>query len=283
MKLVPGENLKGEVRDARGRPIPGADIAIHSDVGIRHTRTDKKGQFGTSDLAPGRIALLATAEGFAPASKTIDISASNGRRPTEAPPLELEEEAVVEGVVTDAKGEPIAGARVAKDAVPVFLAVGSVGGAGRGTSSDAKGRFRLGSLPEGEITLEAYVPEIGRAQLRNVSVRRGKTTDVGKIVVVGEKESRQGPGARGGVAITLGETGGDVHEVVVVQVAEGSEAERAGLVPGDLLVEVSGKAVHAIDEARARLSGAVGDDVLVRIKRGESNVVLRVGREEVRR
>ncbi len=280
VRLVPGESLRGEVRDAHGRPVGAADVSISADIGVRHVRTDKKGLFAASDVAPGRVTIVVNAEGFASATRSADVGATNGRRGTDVPVFELEDEAVVEGTVVDAKGDPIAGARVAKDSVPVFLASGA---GARSFASDAKGRFRLGSLPEGEIVVEVYVPDVGRTQVRGVHVRRGRSTDLGKIVVSGDKESRKGAASRGGVAITLGETGGDVHDVVVVHVAEGSEAERAGLAPGDLLSEVGGRAVHAIEEARGLLGGAVGDDVLVRVKRGELSLVVRIAREEVRR
>jgi S1-C subfamily serine protease len=71
--------------------------------------------------------------------------------------------------------------------------------------------------------------------------------------------------------------------VVVVSVVEGSEAERSGLTSGDVLLEVDGAAVATMDDARARLSGALSDDVLVRIRRGTDTLLLRVGRDTVRR
>lgn len=281
--LVPGETVRGEVHDSHGGAIAGADVAIYTEMGTRHTRTDKKGGFGMNDLS-GPVTLSVAADGFAPATKTMTIDASNGRRPSEAPRIELEEEAVVEGLVVDAKGDPIAGARVAKDTVPLFF--NSSSSSVRQSVSDAKGRFRLGSLPDGEVMIEAYVPDVGRTAIRGVRTNRGRTTDVGKIVIQSDRsgDTRDKRGApRGGVAVTLGETGGEVHDVVAVHVSEGSEAERAGIVPGDLIAEVNGKAVHTIESARALLSGAVGDDVRITLKRGDATVVVRAAREEVRR
>jgi len=279
--LVPGEIVKGDVRDSHGGAIAGADITIYTEAGVRHARTDKKGLFGVGDLAPGPIRVVVVADGFAPVSKAMSVDASNGRRPSDAPRIEMEEEGIVEGVVVDAKGDPIAGARIAKDTVPLFFS--SAPSTVRQAVSDAKGRFRLGSLPEGEVSIEAYVPDVGRAAKGGVQVSRGRTTDVGKIVVQGDRVGDKQRGARGGVAITLGETGGDVHDVVVVHVSEGSEAERAGIAPGDQITEVNGTAVHTIESARALLSGAVGDDVRIAIKRGETSSLLRVTREDVRR
>jgi len=84
------------------------------------------------------------------------------------------------------------------------------------------------------------------------------------------------------VAVTLGETAAPV-EVVIASVADGSEAERAGLAPGDVLVAVDGAAVASIEEARSRLSGPLANDVLVSIRRAGQTQSLRVERDLVRK
>jgi S1-C subfamily serine protease len=98
-----------------------------------------------------------------------------------------------------------------------------------------------------------------------------------------DQEARpSAPPASGNVAVTLGETAEPV-QVVVVSVAAASEAERAGLVPGDILVSVDGVAVHSMEEARDRLGGPVSDDVVVHVRRGDADMGVRVAREMVRR
>jgi S1-C subfamily serine protease len=106
-----------------------------------------------------------------------------------------------------------------------------------------------------------------------------------KIVLVRGEPGSAEPLATGGVAVTLGETaaGLEAPEVVIVAVAEASEAERAGLVPNDIVTEIGGARVKSITDARARLSGPVHDDVIVKVKRGDRMVALRVPREQVRR
>src|ERR1019366_1961709 len=162
--------------------------------------------------------------------------------------------AVVTGSVVDARGEPIAGARVAKDQVPTYLLVGATPPSI--AIADARGHFRLGELGEGTVTLETYSPDLGRARVEGVRVMSGRTTEGVKMTIRrGPGDIGPDPGASGGVAITLGETSRDPREVVVVAVAEGSEAERAGLAPGDTVVEVEGVEVHTIAEARLGFSG----------------------------
>jgi S1-C subfamily serine protease len=190
---------------------------------------------------------------------------------------------VVEGQVVDERGDPVAGARVARDHVPTWLVVGT---SPLGVAlSDAKGRFTLRELPEGNLVLEAYAPDRGRALAEGVRVTAGRTT-VNVRIVLGARSADQAPApesmATGSVAVTLGETGEPV-EVVIVSLVEGSEAERAGLAPGDVLLAVDGASVATMSEARARLSGPLADDVVLRVRRGEQTLALRVARESVRR
>ncbi len=115
-------------------------------------------------------------------------------------------------------------------------------------------------------------------------MRAGRATS-GVTLHLGADDSDRAsePTSGGGVAITLGDFAGEPPEVVVVAVADGSEAERAGLAAGDVLLAVDGAPVQFIAEARARLSGPLGDDVVVLRRRGDATEALRVPRERVRR
>jgi hypothetical protein len=232
------------------------------------------------ELAPGAARLRVWAGGFAPIARAITVPDTGGRRSTELDDLRMAASGSVQGVVADAQGNPVAGARVANDHVPTWLVVGS-NPAGVATT-DARGRFTLGELPEGTANLEAYAPDLGRGRV-SVAVVAGRVTDGVQIAL----EPPDGGEAHevvpaGGVAVTLGETGTPV-QVVVVSVADGSEAERAGLTPGDVLATVDGSAVSSIEDARARLSGPLTDDVVVAVRRGDRSMALRVPREVVRR
>ena len=132
------------------------------------------------------------------------------------------------------------------------------------------------------MTLEAYAPDLGRARLDlNVSAGRS-VSDVTLRLLDEEGERAAAPAGSGGVAITLGENG-EQGEVLVVAVAEGSEAERASLAPGDVLVSVDGVHVHSIAEARAHLAGPLIEDVVVERRRGSRSDALCVPREAVHR
>lgn len=279
-ELRASESLTGEVRSSRRDPLAQAEITIYGPDGARHVRTGADGTFVVDDLAPGPVRVRVRASGFAPETFEVIVAETGGRRPTALKRVELDEEGAVEGVVVDARGDAVPGARVAKDSVPVYLVAGATP---PGLAlADARGRFRLAELGAGTVTLEAYAPDVGRARLEGVRVTSGRTTKDIRIVVQRSKERASEPNARGGVAITLGETA-EGREVVVISVVEGSAAERAGLSPGDTLLEVSGAPVRTIEEARGRLSGPLGNDVIVKLRREHRIEIRRVPREEVRR
>jgi hypothetical protein len=283
IELAPAESVVGEVITRRRDPIVGAEVTVSSEAGVRRTRTTKDGTFTIPEVPPGPARIRVRVPGHAPDERAIVVEERGGRRPTEVPRFELAEEGVVEGTVVDGRGDPIPGVRVGRDAVPTYLPVGATP---VGISvSDGKGRFKLGELPEGLVTLEAYAADVGRTRKTDIRVLAGRTTSDVKLVITRGETTAKEPLATGGVAVTLGETvaGVDPAEVVVVAVAEGSEAERGGLLPNDILVEVGGAKVASIGDARARLSGPVHDDVVVKVRRGEQHVSLRIAREAVRR
>lgn len=277
--LAPAEGLTGEVTTKRREPVAGAEVTVQTESGTRHARTNRDGVYSIAEVAPGAARVRVRALGRAPDEKSITIEERSGRKPTEVPRFELAEEGVVEGVVVDERGKPIPGARVARDAVPTYLPVGA---APLGMAvTDGKGRFKLTELADGVITLEAYAADLGRARKGEVRVSAGRTTSDVKIVVARGEASSKEPIATGGVAVTLADN--DADEVFALAVSEGSEAERGGLAVGDVFLEVGGRSVSTIADTRARLSGPVSDDVLVKVRRGERTLVLRISREAVRR
>ncbi|MBV9947073.1 MAG: carboxypeptidase regulatory-like domain-containing protein, partial [Myxococcales bacterium] len=278
--LAPAEGASGEVVAAAGfDPVRGAEVALTTELGTRRTRTDERGAYALDDLPSGAATLRARALGFAPAAAVVTIPDSGGRRRVVLPRLELRAEGIAEGEVVDGRGNPVAGARVAEGHAPTWLASGAAPEAGAIT--DARGRFSVHELPEGVLVLEAYAPEVGRGRAGGVAVVAGRTTSGVRIVLARARDDdgrAGGAGPAGGVAITLGEAGG---EVVVVSVAPESEAERAGLAAGDVIVSVDGAAAGTMRETRERLGGSLSDDVVLRVRRSDGERTLRVRREAV--
>ena len=283
VELAPAESASGEVVSERaGDGIAAATVTLYTDLGVRRARTDGHGAFALSELAAGNAQISVRAPGFAPLTRTIAIPDSGGRRSFAIPRIELAAEGTLDGEVVDARGDPVAGARVAKDSVPTWLPVGSNPPAM--ATTDAQGRFSLRELPEGTVTIEAYAPSVGRARIAGVRIVAGRPAEDVRIVIPrsSDEEPAIDLAASGSVAVTLGETGAPA-EVVIVSVVEGSEAERAGVAPGDVLLAVDGVRVARMGEARARLSGSIAEDLVVTLRRGDHTLALRVAREPIHR
>ena len=284
IELRPAESAIGEVVSARGGDaIVGAEVALLSDAGVRRARTDKNGAFGLRELSPGTANLRVHASGFAGVERSIKIPDSGGGRPFAIPTVELAAEGIVEGEVVDGHGASVAGARVAKDTAPTWLVVGVATEAA--AVADAHGRFSLKELPEGPITLEAYAPDLGRGRVEGVKVTAGRTTSGVRIVLGGRPETEpreHAPEASGNVAISLSDST-PPGQVTVAAVAPGSEAERAGIMPGDFVVAVDEAPVHSVADAREKLAGPLADDVVLKLRRGEHELGVTVPREAVRR
>jgi len=280
--LESAELIHGTVRESRsGTPIHGAEVALYTDGGVRRTETDADGHFRLHDLARGSVRLRVQAAGHVSVTRELTV-AETSTHSQDIGYVELGDEAVVLGTVLDAHGNAVGGARVGKDHVPTYLPVN-----GTDTSfavTDVRGRFRLGGLEDGVVTLEAYAPDVGRARVESLRISAAHSLTGVTLRLVPETGDRaHEPASSGGVAITLGELSGEPREVVVVGVAEASEAERAGVVAGDVILTIDGATVSSIVEARERLSGPIGDDVVLSRRRGENNDVVRVPREAVRR
>jgi hypothetical protein len=201
----------------------------------------------------------------------------------ELPPIELEETAVITGTVLDSQGKPVAGVRVAVEIVPAFLPLGELP---TGIAvTDREGRFRLEGVIPGEIVLEAYRAGVGAKRTEPINIRSAETQDVG-LIELEASEALEEPVSAAGVAVTLGENTHDSLEaragIVIVHVADNSEAERAGLRNGDRLISIAGARVTTMREARALLSGEQGSEVLLEIDRGGERLDLRLRREPTR-
>jgi hypothetical protein len=279
--LGPSEVLKGHVRTARvGEPISGAEVTVVAGVAPRRVVSGADGTFRADDLPPGPVELRVRAPGFAPTS--VSLRTTEGRRRDGLVVVELGPEAVVEGTVVDSRGTPVAGARVARDHVPTYVPAGAL--PAEVAVTDRDGHFVLRELPEGSLHLEAFAADVGRGSLAEVRTVAGRTRS-GVTILLKNEALADGRDAlsSGGVAITLGERAGDVPEVVIASVSAQSEAERAGLRAGDVLVAIDGENVEGMEKARQRLSGPLGDDVILTVRRPDTEQSFRVPRERVNR
>lgn len=180
--LSPGARISGRILDEEGRPVAGARVIFSStnegdldawhaylrrDPRFSRTTTDAEGRFQLVDVRAGRFHLTMDRQGFLPATRSVEVP--DPPRDVDLGEVTLEAGAVLEGLVTDEQGRPLAEARVSSApsdpaSVPLErrrqrLEVG--GGGGSRTGPD--GRFRVESLIQGvsydlSVELDGYVP-----------------------------------------------------------------------------------------------------------------------------
>jgi hypothetical protein len=279
--LAAGVIVAGRVTAVRGRQgVEGALVALLAD-GIRRTaRTDVDGMYRIADVPAGQAKLSVSHPEYAEVDSDVEIrTMTRSDRPFEIDTVDLEEPGSVEGEVVDARGEPVGGARVSVGVAPAYLPAGALP---RGVAvTDGSGRFTLAGVRPGRRQLEAFSAVSGRGRAA-AEVTSGRVTDRVRIELSpseGDEEL-----ADAGVAVTLGERGARGRgDVVIVSVAESSEAERVGLAAGDIVRSIDGKSVTDMKDARKRLAGRPGTDVLVEVERGGERLTLRLARETLRR
>jgi hypothetical protein len=281
--LDPGVLVAGKVTAVRGRRfLAGALVTLRAGSQRKSTMTDRDGAFRFGAVPEGAIEIDVSHPDYADAKLTTRVTRT-GRvdRAFELPTLDLTEAAQIEGEVLDNKGQPVEGARVAAGLVPAYLPAGALP---KGVVlTDARGGFTLTGLAEGAVRVSAHAPGIGRGSVDNVSVSSGRTTR-GVVVRLTEPVNDDTSVEAANLAVTLGERGsGAALEVVLADVASSSQAERGGLQVGDVLRAIDGERPRSMVDARARLAGREGTDVVIDVLRAGAPLRLRVSREAVRR
>jgi len=281
--LDAGVLVQGRVTAVRGRTgVANAIVSLRGAVQRRSTSTDADGFYRFDSVAPGPIEIRISHPDYADESMGFEVT-STGRaaRPLELEPIDLVEPGSIEGRVVDANGDPVSGARVGENFVPTYVPESALplGMA----QTDSNGEFVLRGMKPGPRRLSAYAPGVGRGSVDAVEVVAGRSTS-GVTVRLSEAGVDDEPFATGGVAVTLGEQrDGDSVSVVVVDVTAGSEAERGGLLSGDVLDAIDGQKPSSMADARVRLGGRAGTDVVLEVKRAGTDVRLRITRQAVRR
>ncbi len=286
LTLRRGVIIEGRITAVRGRrTVAGATVTVQQN-GVRKVATsDADGVFRVRDVAPGELRVRVQHTDFADEEATLHVD-STGRadRPFPLPDLELSEAGEVEGDVVDERGDRVAGARVMAGE---GLGYSPAGRMPRGVvTSDSDGHFVLPGVHPGTATITAISGSLGRGSARSVEVSSGRTTSRLRIQLLPHPEGGESAAslALGGVAIGLGERGNaPALDVVIVSVAEASEAERAGLEPGDVISALDGTRPSSMADARARLSGQPGSDIVVEVLRAGTPNRFRVLREATRR
>ena len=153
--LEPAGRIAGRVVDPDGAPVAGAEVRASLDGSGRswsfpappcppsdfaRTKTDARGSFDLTDLAPGPVSLWVMAEGHPKEVLTVEAGGS-----TRELTVALRPGAVVAGRILDPKGRPVAGAKVSDDDHP-------------STVSRADGTYRLEGIGMGARNIDVSHP-----------------------------------------------------------------------------------------------------------------------------
>jgi len=281
MSMRAGLIVKGLV-ETRGGFVEDAEITLLTPTGDRGARTDGEGQFRIEDLAPGTARLLVTKSGLVPQEQLVDVE-GDGRREIDLGRIKMAQGGSVSGIVRDLDGEPIQGARVSMGRVPTYLPLGQLPlGV---VETDSEGRFLLPDLEPGRFEIQAYKAGYGRngvtvsvdagREQKNVPIELEEDPDV-DVTQVRSQAS---------LAVTLAsEVAGGTRLIVFEHVPYGGEAQRAGIMPGDRFLAANGAPVRTLEQARRRLSGPLGSDMVLEVGRPpDFRWRVRIRRERLRR
>ncbi|MFT5286074.1 MAG: protocatechuate 3,4-dioxygenase beta subunit, partial [Planctomycetota bacterium] len=183
LEFTLGASITGLVVDSEGNPLPGVEVSAGGDRRMqwmgggnaRSEETDEEGRFSLRGLAPGKLELEATLDGWLD-SKSEEMELADGEELSELT-LVMESGYSIKGLVRSPDKQPIEGAKVRVER----LASRNWGGWGGGsrvrregeTTTDASGRFVVSGLEEGSFTVRASFEDevqdtVARAVLENV-------------------------------------------------------------------------------------------------------------------
>ena len=179
--LQPGSTIAGSVRDEAGRAVKGAVVRVTAETPMQYLppseRTDARGRFAIAGLDAGSYVVAVRAPTLAPAVSQVSVD-GKGETGVE---LTLAEGGFASGRLVDGTPRPTSGRlRIAVvDGVTLPQLVHDLVQAEAGSD----GRFVLGPLPSGDLTLEARAPGLAP---REVEVRlsgRPPSADLGDIAL----------------------------------------------------------------------------------------------------
>ena len=222
--LGPAASVEGVVLDARsGRPVPGAELALsphETGALVARTAADAEGRFRLAPLAPGEYDLRAAAPGRSPALQrgvTLRPGATFPAR------VSLAGTGAIEGVVEDALGRPLAGARVR------IVARGDGRPGALEARSDFEGRYRIEGVEIGRAELVARQDGVDLGVSRAVRVAADGTSradfslpEAGLLVGHVTQSGRPAPAGTAVVAVPLAAGAGTSQLARAVADAAGS-------------------------------------------------------------
>jgi hypothetical protein len=143
-----GVKVSGLVMSGKGAPVSGATVEeIHNFSGPQlSTQTGEDGRFLFAHVKPEPMKLTIKAAGFAPLTRTVEVSTNGGELK-----FELSEGKLLLGRVVDEKDEPVPGAKVATSG-DMF----GIDDLQWSTKTDSDGRFVWDSAPAFRVNYRIF-------------------------------------------------------------------------------------------------------------------------------
>lgn len=162
------------LRDAQDRPVKGAEVLLHSNIGLAERRP---GTYRSRPVPVGEQTMMVYCPGRASVSRSFVLQ---GTKPNEHV-VRLSDEETLRCRLVDRDDQPVAGARVTWNSLKAFA----------GARSDADGRFLIRGLPRTPGFV--WIDPVAHARTRIADVSAGEHVfTIERAVVTGTIEPNQG-------------------------------------------------------------------------------------------
>ena len=187
VKMSPGIVFAGKVVDPSGKPIAGARVGVSlrvsnygSSFGNDIVVTDQEGRYEYKAISEGqKYSVSARADGYGESYAEVDADYAVNNR-LEIKPLMLKvADMSISGIVVDANDKPMANTEVY---------VNGQGQQSRRGTTDAKGKFIIDKLCDGQVYVSVNVRSIGMGSMPMYGNVNAKAGDTDVKVVVGSPE-----------------------------------------------------------------------------------------------